>query len=77
MSDFVGLVDLAVPSGRQVVVAGPHGLCGYGSSHVRRITSTAKDHQHVCREQAEGMWKDLVREGWKKVTAVLESDAEP
>ena len=58
MSDFAGLVDLAVPSGRQVVVAGPQGLCGYGSSHVRRIISTVIDPsarlQRASRRDLEG-----------------------
>ncbi|UPM51149.1 DUF1651 domain-containing protein [Synechococcus sp. A10-1-5-1] len=29
-----------------------------------------KTRQHVRREQAEGMWKDLMRKGWKQVPAV-------
>ena len=29
------------------------------------------------REDAEGMWKELVRKGWKKVPAVWGVDAEP
>ena len=33
--------------------------------------------QHVRREQAEGMWKDLVRKEWKQVPAVWGPDAEP
>ena len=36
-----------------------------------------KTRQHLRREQAEGMWKDLVRKGWKKVPAVWGADAEP
>ena len=36
-----------------------------------------KTRQHLRREQAEGMWKDLVRKGWKKVPAVWGLDAEP
>ena len=36
-------LDLSVPSGRQVVVERPQGVRGYGSSHVRRIASTAQD----------------------------------
>ena len=27
-------------------------------------------YQHLRREQAEGMWKDMVRKGWQKVPAV-------
>ena len=34
-----------------------------------------KKRQHVCREQAEGMWKDLVSKRWKKVLAVWGHDA--
>ena len=36
-----------------------------------------KTRQHLLREQAEGMWKDLVRKGWKQVPAVWGPDAEP
>ena len=32
--------------------------------------------QHLLREQAEGMLKDLVRKGWKQVPAVWGPDAE-
>ena len=35
-----------------------------------------KTRQHLRREQAEGMWKDLVRKGWEKVPAVWGVDAE-
>ena len=36
-----------------------------------------KTRQYVSRELAEGMWKDLVRQGWQKVPAVWGADAEP
>ena len=36
-----------------------------------------KTRQHVCKEKAESMWKDLVRKEWKKVPAVWGPDAEP
>ena len=36
-----------------------------------------KTRQHMRREKAESMWKDLVRKGWKKVPAVWGADAEP
>ena len=35
-----------------------------------------KTRQHVRREQAEVMWKDLVRKGWEKVPAVWGANAE-
>ena len=35
-----------------------------------------KTRQHLRREQAEGMWKDLVRKGWEKVPAVWGANAE-
>ena len=35
-----------------------------------------KTRQHLLREQAEGMWKDLVRKGWKQVPAVCGAVAE-
>ncbi len=36
-----------------------------------------KTRQHLRREQAGGMWGDLVRKRWKKVPAVWGADAEP
>ena len=36
-----------------------------------------KTRQHLRREQAEGMWKDLVRKGWKQVPAAWGPEAEP
>ena len=36
-----------------------------------------KTRQHIRREDAEGMWKDLLRWGWRKVPAVWGVDAEP
>ena len=36
-----------------------------------------KTRQHIRREQAEGMWKDLLRKGWQKVPDVWGADAEP
>ena len=36
-----------------------------------------KTRQYVRKEQAEGMWKDLVRKGWMKVPAAWGSDADP
>ena len=35
-----------------------------------------KTRQYLRRGKAEGMWKDLVRKGWKKVPAVWGVDAE-
>ena len=35
-----------------------------------------KTRQHLLREQVEGMWKDLVRKGWKQVPAVCGAVAE-
>ena len=35
-----------------------------------------KTRQHLHREEAEGMWKDLVRKGWEKVPAVWGATAE-
>ena len=35
-----------------------------------------KTRQYLRREQAEGMWKDLVRKGWEKVPAVWGANAE-
>ena len=48
-------------------------------SRVSEHTSFAllKTRQHLLREQVEGMWKDLVRKGWKQVPAVWGPDAEP
>ena len=34
-------------------------------------------YQHLRRELAEGMWKDLVRKGLEKVPAVWGLEAEP
>ena len=36
-----------------------------------------KTRQYLRRKIAEGMWKELVRKGWKKVPAVWGVDAEP
>ncbi|WP_083756082.1 DUF1651 domain-containing protein [Synechococcus sp. CC9311] len=36
-----------------------------------------KIRKHLRREQAEGMWRDLLRNGWQKVPAVWGADAEP
>jgi len=36
-----------------------------------------KTRRHLRREQAEGMWKDLVRQGWKQVPAAWGPDAAP
>ena len=35
-----------------------------------------KTRQHMRRQKAESMWRDLVRKGWKKVLAVWGPDAE-
>ena len=35
-----------------------------------------KTRQHLRREQAEGMWRDLLRSGWQKVPAVWGAHAE-
>ena len=35
-----------------------------------------KTRQHLRREQAEGMWKDLLRMGWERVPAVWGANAE-
>ena len=36
-----------------------------------------KTRKHLRREQAEGMWRDLLRSGWQKVPAVWGVDADP
>ncbi len=36
-----------------------------------------KTRKHLRREQAESMWRDLLRSGWQKVPAVWGADAEP
>ena len=36
-----------------------------------------KTRQHLRREEAEGMWKDLVRKGWVKVSPLWGAHAEP
>ena len=36
-----------------------------------------KSRQHLRREQAESMWRDLLRSGLQKVHAVWGPDAEP
>ena len=36
-----------------------------------------KTRQYVRREQAEGMWKDLLRQGCQQVPAAWGPDAEP
>ena len=36
-----------------------------------------KTRQYLRRKIAEGMWKDLVRKGWKQVPAVWGPDSEP
>ena len=48
------------------------------NSWVSEHTSFAllKTRQHLLREQVEGMWKDLVRKGWKQVPAVCGAVAE-
>ena len=38
--------------------------------------SLLKTRQHMRREQAEGMWKNLLRSGFKRVSAVWGPDAE-
>ena len=35
-----------------------------------RSPALLKRRQHLRKEQAEGMWKDLVSQGWKQVPAV-------
>ena len=34
-----------------------------------------KTRKHLRREQAEGMWRNLLRSGWQKVPAVWGADA--
>lgn len=36
-----------------------------------------KTRQHLRKERAEGMWKDLVGNGWEKVSAVWGANAGP
>ena len=49
------------------------------NSWVSEHTSFAllKTRQHLLREQVEGMWKDLVRKGWKQVPAVWGPEQNP
>ena len=36
-----------------------------------------KTRQHLCRDDAEVLWKNLLRSGFKRVSAVCGADAEP
>ena len=36
-----------------------------------------KSRRHLRREQAEGIWKDLLKQGWKKTTPLWGASAEP
>ena len=36
-----------------------------------------KTRKHLRREKAEEMWRDLLRSGWQKVSAVWGADVEP
>ena len=42
-----------------------------------RFLALLKTRKHLRREQAESMWKDLLRNGWQKVPAVWGAVSEP
>ena len=53
MSDFAGLVDLAVPSGRKVVVEGPQVFVDMGRLMSDGSPALLKTRQHMRRVQAD------------------------
>ena len=57
-------------------VRGPRVFVGMGLPMSDGSPALLKTRQHLLREQAEGMWKDLVRKGWEQVPAVWGPDAE-
>ena len=58
-------------------VRDPHVFVDKGKGMPDGSPALLKTRQHLHRDQAEGMWKDLVRRGWKQVPAVWGPDAEP
>lgn len=54
----------------------PHVFVDKGKGMPDGSPALLKTRQHLRREQAEGMWKDLLRCGWQKVPAVWGAHAE-
>ena len=48
-----------------------------GRAMPNRSPALLKTRQYLRRRTAEGMWKDLVRKGWKRVAAVWGPESEP
>ena len=60
-----------------VISEGPRCLFGTNLPLSDGSSALLKTRQHLRREQAEGMWKDLVRKGWKQIPAAWGPDSEP
>ena len=48
-----------------------------GREMARGEAPLLKSRRHLRREQAEGLWKDLVRSGWQPTTPLWGSSVEP
>ena len=57
-------------------VRDPHVFVDKGRGMPDGSPALLKTRQHLRREQAEGMWRDLLRCGWQKVPAVWGAHAE-